>query len=205
MAAAIGAKLPVHEAMGNMVVDIGGGTTEVAVISLGGIVTSDSRRTGGDALDAAIIDHIRNEYSLVLGDRTAEQIKMTVGSAFPLTEELHMEIKGRDQVSGLPKVVLVSSDEIRRALEVPIGNIVDTVKKVLDSTPPELAGDLLEHGIVLTGGGALLRGLDERLHQETGMPIHIAENPLQCVALGSGQCVEEFESLQQVLVSEARH
>jgi rod shape-determining protein MreB len=177
----------------------------VAVISLGGIVSSDSRRTGGDALDAAIIDHIRNEYSLVLGDRTAELIKMTVGSAFPLTEELHMEIKGRDQVSGLPKVVLVSSDEIRRALEVPIGNIVDTVKKVLDNTPPELAGDLLERGIVLTGGGALLRGLDERLHQETGMPIHIAENPLQCVALGSGKCVEEFESLQQVLVSEARH
>ncbi|MEI7655505.1 MAG: rod shape-determining protein [Actinomycetes bacterium] len=205
MAAAIGAGLPVHEPTGNMVVDIGGGTTEVAVISLGGIVTAKSIRVGGDALDLAIIEYIKKEYSLLLGERTAEEIKMLIGSAFPIPDEPHAEIRGRDLVSGLPKTIVVASEEIRKAIEVPVTSIVDAVKATLDQTPPELSGDLMERGIVLTGGGALLKGLDERIRHETGMPIHIADNPLDCVAIGSGKCVEEFESLQQVLISEPRH
>jgi rod shape-determining protein MreB len=204
MAAAIGAGLPVHEPTGNMVVDIGGGTTEVAVISLGGIVASASIRTGGDELDAAIITYVKKEYSLMLGERTAEDIKMAIGSAFPLTEEPHAEIRGRDLVSGLPKTIVVSAEEVRKAIEEPVNSIVDAVKMTLDKCPPELSGDVADRGIVLTGGGALLRGLDERLKHETGMPIHITDNPLHCVALGSGKCVEEFEALQQVLISEPR-
>jgi rod shape-determining protein MreB len=205
MAAAIGAGLPVHEPTGNMVVDIGGGTTEVAVISLGGIVTNESIRTGGDRLDAAIISYVKREYSLMLGERTAESIKMSIGSAFPTLDEPNAEIRGRDLVSGLPKTIVVSAEEIRKALEEPVNVIVDAVKATLDKCPPELAGDVMDSGIVLTGGGALLRGMDERLRHETGMPIHVAENPLQSVALGSGRCVEEFAALQQVLVSESRH
>ena len=205
MAAAIGAGLPVHEPTGNMVVDIGGGTTEVAVISLGGIVTNESIRTGGDRLDAAIISYVKREYSLMLGERTAEDIKMSIGSAFPTLDEPNAEIRGRDLVSGLPKTIVVSAEEVRKALEEPVNIIVDAVKATLDKCPPELAGDVMDSGIVLTGGGALLRGLDERLRHETGMPIHIADNPLHSVALGSGKCVEEFAALQQVLVSESRH
>jgi rod shape-determining protein MreB len=205
MAAAIGAGLPVHEPTGNMVVDIGGGTTEVAVISLGGIVTAQSIRTGGDELDTSIITYVKKEYSLMLGERTAEEIKMAIGSAFPMPDEPHAEIRGRDLVSGLPKTIVVSSEEIRKALEEPVNAIVDAVKTTLDKTPPELSGDLMDRGIVLTGGGALLKGLDERLRHETQMPIHIADNPLDSVALGSGKCVEEFEALQQVLISEPRH
>jgi rod shape-determining protein MreB len=205
MAAAIGAGLPVHEPVGNMVVDIGGGTTEVAVISLGGIVTAKSVRIAGDALDTAIIDYIKKEYNLLLGERTAEQIKMLIGSAFPLEDDPMAEIRGRDLMSGLPKTSLVASEEIRRAIEGPVTAIVDAVKTTLDQTPPELSGDLMEHGIVLTGGGALLKGLDERIRHETGMPVHVADKPLDCVAIGSGKCVEEFESLQQVLISEPRH
>jgi rod shape-determining protein MreB len=205
MAAAIGAGLPVHEPTGNMVVDIGGGTTEVAVISLGGIVTAQSIRTGGDELDTSIIAYVKKEYSLMLGERTAEEIKMAIGSAFPMPDEPHAEIRGRDLVSGLPKTIVVSSEEIRKALEEPVNAIVDAVKTTLDKTPPELSGDLMDRGIVLTGGGALLKGLDERLRHETQMPIHIADNPLDSVALGSGKCVEEFEALQQVLISEPRH
>ena len=204
MAAAIGAGLPVHEPTGNMVVDIGGGTTEVAVISLGGIVTSQSIRTGGDELDVAIITYVKKEYSLMLGERTAEEIKMAIGSAFPLTDEPHAEIRGRDLVSGLPKTIVVSAEEIRKAIEEPVNAIVDAVKTTLDQCPPELAGDVMDRGIVLTGGGALLRGLDERLRHETGMPIHITERPLDSVAMGSGKCIEEFEALQQVLISEPR-
>ena len=204
MAAAIGAGLPVHEPTGNMVVDIGGGTTEVAVISLGGIVTSQSIRTGGDELDSAIISYVKKEYSLMLGERTAEEIKMAIGSAFPMPDEPHAEIRGRDLVSGLPKTIVVSAEEIRKAIEEPVNVIVDAVKNTLDKCPPELSGDVMDRGIVLTGGGALLRGLDERLRHETGMPIVTAENPLDCVALGSGKCVEEFEALQQVLISEPR-
>src|SRR3954464_8281307 len=204
MAAAIGAGLPVHEPTGNMVVDIGGGTTEVAVISLGGIVTSQSIRTAGDDLDQAIIHWMKKEYSLLLGERTAEEIKIAIGSAFPLPQEPDAEIRGRDMISGLPRNVVVSSAEVRQALEEPLHAIIDAVRTTLDKTPPELAGDIMDRGIVLTGGGARLRGLDERLRHETGMPVHLAEHPLTSVALGAGKCVEEFEALQQVLVSDLR-
>jgi len=199
MAAAIGAGLPVHEPTGNMVVDIGGGTTEVAVISLGGIVTSQSVRIGGDELDDAIIQFIKKEYSLALGERTAEEIKIALGSAYPMEQELRAEIRGRDLVTGLPKTVVTSTEEVRRAIEEPVTAIVDSVKVTLDKTPPELAADIMEAGIVLTGGGALLHGLDVRLKAETGMPIVIANNPLFSVALGAGQCLEEFNVLRQVL------
>jgi rod shape-determining protein MreB len=199
MAAAIGAGLPVHEPTGNMVVDIGGGTTEVAVISLGGIVTSQSVRIGGDELDDAIIQFIKKEYSLALGERTAEEIKIALGSAYPLEEELRAEIRGRDLVTGLPKTIVTTTEEVRKALDEPVAAIVDSVKITLDKTPPELAADIMEAGIVLTGGGALLHGLDVRLQTETGMPIVIANNPLYSVALGAGQCLEEFNVLRQVL------
>ena len=205
MAAAIGAGLPVHEPAGNMVVDIGGGTTEVAGISLGGIVTALSIRIGGDELDEAIIAYIKKEYSLALGERTAEEIKMAIGSAFPLPDEPNAEIRGRDLVTGLPKTIIVSSEEIRRAIEEPVNAIVDAVKSTLDRTPPELAADIMDKGIVLTGGGALLKGLDERLKHETGMPVHLTENPLSCVAIGSGKCLEEFEALKPMLIASSRH
>jgi rod shape-determining protein MreB len=201
MAAAIGAGLPVHEPTGNMVVDIGGGTTEVAVISLGGIVTSQSVRIGGDELDEAIVAYVKKEFSLALGERTAEEIKIALGSAFPLEEELHAEIRGRDLLSGLPKTVVVSTEQIRAAIDEPVTAIVDAVKATLDRTPPELAADLMEQGVVLTGGGSLLHGLDARLEHETGMPIVVARDPLNCVAIGSGQCLEEFEALKQVLIT----
>jgi rod shape-determining protein MreB len=201
MAAAIGAGLPVHEPTGNMVVDIGGGTTEVAVISLGGIVTSQSVRIGGDELDEAIIAFVKKEFSLALGERTAEEIKITLGSAYALEQELHAEIRGRDLVSGLPKTIVVSTEEIRRAIEEPVSAIIDAVKVTLDRTPPELAADIMEQGIVLTGGGALLHGLEARLQHETGMPIVVARDPLNCVAIGAGQCLEEFEALKRVLIT----
>ncbi|MGH2695166.1 MAG: rod shape-determining protein [Actinomycetota bacterium] len=205
MAAAIGAGLPVHEPTGNMVVDIGGGTTEVAVVSLGGIVTSQSIRIGGDELDEAIIQYTKKEYSLMLGERTAEEIKMGLGSAFPMPDEQQAEIRGRDLVTGLPKTIIVAAEEIRRAIEEPVNAVVDAVKNTLDKTPPELAADIMDKGIVLCGGGALLKGLDERLKHETGMPIHIAEDPLFAVAVGSGKCLEEFEALKRVLISSTRH
>jgi rod shape-determining protein MreB len=201
MAAAIGAGLPVHEPAGNMVVDIGGGTTEVAVISLGGIVASESIRIAGDELDEAIITYVKKEYSLALGERTAEEIKVALASAYPLEEELYAEIRGRDLVTGLPKTIVVSTEEIRDAIEEPVNAIVDTVKVTLDKTPPELAADIMERGIVITGGGARLHGLDRRLQNETGMPIVIAKNPLYSVVIGSGQCLEEFDALKQVLIS----
>ncbi len=205
MAAAIGAGLPVHEPAGNMIVDIGGGTTEVAVISLGGVVTSQSVRVGGDELDEAVIAYIKKEYSLALGERTAEEIKISLGSAWPLDPEFYAEVRGRDLVSGLPKTIVVSTAEIRDAIEEPVTAIVDTVKTSLDQTPPELAADIMENGIFLAGGGALLHGLDARLNAETGMPIRIARNPLHCVVLGSGHCLEEFDALRQVLVSSTRN
>jgi len=201
MAAAIGAGLPVHEPAGNMVVDVGGGTTEVAVISLGGIVASESIRIGGDELDESIINFVKKEYSLALGERTSEEIKIALGSAFPLQEELYAEIRGRDLVTGLPKTIVVSTEEIREAIEEPVSAIVDAVKVTLDKTPPELAADIMEKGIVITGGGAMLHGLDARLADETGMPIIIAKNPLHSVVIGSGQCLEEFDALKQVLIS----
>lgn len=192
MAAAIGAGLPVHEPTGNMVVDIGGGTTEVAVISLGGIVASQSVRVGGDELDDSIVQYIKKEYSLALGERTSEEVKIALGSAWPLQEEMHAEIRGRDLVTGLPKTIITSTDEIREALAEPVAAIVDAVKTTLDKTPPELAADIMEKGIMVTGGGALLHGLEARLEHETGMPIVTAENPLHSVAIGSGQWLEEI-------------
>ncbi|HXF57492.1 MAG TPA: rod shape-determining protein [Actinomycetota bacterium] len=204
MAAAIGAGLPIHEPSGNMVVDIGGGTTEVAIISLGGIVTSTSIRVGGDELDEAIMQYVKKEYSVALGERTAEAIKLAIGSAFPMADDTVAEIKGRDLVSGLPKTIHITAEEVRKAIEEPVNAIVDAVKNTLDRCPPELAADIMDKGIVLTGGGALLRGMDERLKHETGMPIHVAENPLSCVAIGAGKCLEEFEVLKRVLISSHR-
>jgi rod shape-determining protein MreB len=204
MAAAIGSGLPVQEPTGNMIVDIGGGTTEVAVISLGGVVTSQSVRVGGDELDEAIVQYIKKEYSLALGERTSEVVKMELGSAWPLRQELQAEIRGRDLVTGLPKTIVTSTPEIREAIEEPVSSIVDAVKVTLDKTPPELAADIMERGIMLAGGGALLKGLPERLAQETGMPIQIAPRPLEAVALGSGQALEEFEALEGVLFSSER-
>lgn len=199
MAAAIGAGLPVQEPSGNMVIDIGGGTTEVAVISLGGIVASQSARVAGDELDEAIIQYVKKEYSLALGERTAEDIKIALGSAWPLREELTAEIRGRDLITGLPKTVVTTTEEIREAIAEPITAIVDAVKITLDKTPPELAADIMERGIVLTGGGALLLGLSERLQAETGMPYRIADNPLYSVVLGSGQILEELDVIKDVL------
>ncbi|WP_169950815.1 rod shape-determining protein [Microbispora sp. H11081] len=205
MAAAIGAGLPVHEPTGNMVVDIGGGTTEVAIISMGGIVTSQSIRVGGDELDQAVIAFAKKEYSLMLGERTAEEVKIAVGSACVTGEDFHAEVRGRDLVSGLPKTVVISAEEIRRSIAEPVNTIVDAVKSTLDKCPPELSGDLMDRGIAVTGGGALLRGMVDRLREETGMPVHLAENALDSVALGSGRCVEDFDALQQVLVPEPRN
>jgi rod shape-determining protein MreB and related proteins len=195
MAAAIGAGLPVQEPTGNMIVDIGGGTTEVAVISLGGIVTSQSVRVAGDELDEAVMNYIKKEYSVALGEQTAEEVKVAMGSAWPLDDELLAEIRGRDLVSGLPKTITITSEEIRTALEEPIAAIVDAVKATLDRTPPELAADIMEQGIMITGGGALLRGMAERLAHETGMPIHVAENPLLSVVIGSGMALENIDAL----------
>jgi rod shape-determining protein MreB len=197
MAAAIGAGLPVAEPTGNMVVDIGGGTTEVAVISLGGIVVSQSIRVGGDELDDAIISYVKREYKLMIGSQTAEEVKLEIGSAYPLREEVQAEIRGRDMISGLPKTVVLSSEDVREALEEPMMQIVDAVKSTLDKTPPELASDIMDRGIMLAGGGSLLQGLDERLRRETEMPIHVAESPLTCVAVGSGRSLEEFEVMQK--------
>ena len=205
MAAAIGAGLPVQEPTGNMIVDIGGGTTEVAVISLGGIVASQSVRVGGDELDDSIVQFIKKEYSLAVGDRTAEEVKIALGSAWPLQEELHAEIRGRDLVTGLPKTIVTTTEEIREAMEEPVSAICDAVKVTLEKTPPELAADIMEKGIMLAGGGALLHGLQARLHHETGMPIVIAPDPLHAVAIGSGQSLEEFEALKGVLFSSANH
>jgi rod shape-determining protein MreB len=204
MAAASGAGLPVNEPTGNMVVDIGGGTTEVAVISLGGIVTSQSIRIGGDELDQAIITFGKKEHSMMLGERTAEEIKLALGSAYPSKEEPNAEIRGRDLVSGLPKTVLISAGDVRKAIDEPLCLIIDAVKSTLDKCPPELAGDVMDRGIALTGGGALLRGLDQRIREETGMPVHIADSPLDSVVLGTGKCVEDFDTLRQVLVPDRR-
>ncbi len=199
MAAAIGSGLPVHEPSGNMIVDIGGGTTEVAVISLGGIVSAQSVRVAGDELDEAVAQFVKKEFSLAIGERTAEQIKIQMGSAWPLEEELTAEVRGRDLVSGLPRTVVVTTEQVRDAITEPVATIVDAVKSTLDKTPPELAADIMEQGIMITGGGALLMGLDRRLAHETGMPINIAPDPLHCVAVGSGLALENIEALGSVL------
>jgi len=203
MAAAIGVDLPVHEPTGSVIVDIGGGTTEVAVISMGGIVVSRSARVGGDELDENIVNWVKKEYNLLLGDRTAEQLKMAIGSAWPFSDEPNAEIRGRDLVTGLPKTVIITAAEVREAIEEPVVGIVDAVKFCLDKTPPELASDVMERGIVITGGGALLRGLDVRIANETGTPVITADRPLHSVVIGSGRCLEEFDMLSEVLTTTA--
>lgn len=190
MAAAIGAGLPVSEATGSMVVDIGGGTSEVAVISLGDIVTSRSARIAGDNFDEAIISYIKKKYNLLVGERTAEEIKIRIGSAYPYEGEGTMDVKGRNLMDGLPKNIEVSSEEIREALADPVNQILDAIRATLEKTPPELSADIIDHGIMLTGGGALLRGLDRLIAVETKMPVHVAENPLDCVVDGTGMCLE---------------
>jgi len=197
MAAAIGAGLPIAEPAGNMIVDVGGGTSEVAVISLGGIVCSQSLRVGGDEMDEAIVNHVKKEYKLLIGQQTAEDIKLEIGSAFPMKDELKAEVRGRDMLTGLPKTVIMSSDEVRHALEDPVGQIIDAIRQTLDKTPPELAADIMDRGVMLAGGGALLTGLDERLRHETHMPVHVADSPLTCVAVGSGKSLEEFEVIHR--------
>jgi rod shape-determining protein MreB len=199
MAAAIGADLPIQEPTGNMVVDIGGGTTEVAVISLGGIVVSESIRIGGDEFDESIIAHVKREYNVLVGERTAEEIKFEIGSAYPLEEEVDVEVRGRDLLTGLPRTIQLSSEEIRTAIEEPMSAIVAAIKGTLERTPPELASDIMEYGIVLTGGGALLKTIDERLRHETSMPVHVSEHALVNVVMGSALALEEIDVLKKVL------
>jgi rod shape-determining protein MreB len=199
MAAAIGADLPVHEPSGNMIVDIGGGTTEVAVISLGGIVTAQSVRVGGDELDDAILQYVKKEYSLAIGDRTSEEIKIQMGSAWPMEEELTADIRGRDLVSGLPRTIQLTTEHVREAVAEPVSAIVDAVKTTLDKTPPELAADIMEDGITLTGGGALLGGLNQRLSHETGMPIRVSDEPLYSVVIGSGRALENIDAMRGLM------
>jgi len=179
-----------------MVVDIGGGTTDIAVLSLNGIVISRSIRIGGNKIDEVIQRHIKNKYSLMIGDRTAEEIKIKIGSAFPLETEMALEVRGRDLIAGLPKTIEVTSDEIREALCEPVSGIIDRVKSVLEQTPPELSSDIIERGIMLTGGVALLRGLDRLLSSQTGIPVHVAEDPLSCVALGCGRALEQLDAIR---------
>ena len=200
MAAAIGAGLPVTEATGNMVVDIGGGTTEVAVISLGGIVYSQSIRVGGDKMDEAVIAYMRRNYNLLIGEQTAERVKCQVGNAYPLEESLTMEVKGRDLVAGVPRTVVVNSDEIRDALAEPINSVVEAVMGALEKTPPELSSDIKDKGIVLTGGGALLRNLDVLLREETGLPVMVADDPISAVVLGSGKSLDHRELLDMIAI-----
>ena len=198
MAAAIGAGLPVSEPTGNMIVDIGGGTTEVAVISLGGIVVSQSIRVGGDEMDDSIINHIKKEYKLLVGQSTAEEVKLEIGSAWAVDDQSDQaEVRGRDMLTGLPKTLILSRDEVRRALNEPVTQIIDAIKSTLDKTPPELAADIMDRGIVLAGGGSLLDDLDARLRHETQMPVHVADSPLTCVAVGSGRSLEEFEAIHR--------
>jgi len=191
--------MPVHEPSGNMIVDIGGGTTEVAVISLGGIVTAQSVRVAGDELDDAVMQWVKKEFSLAIGDRTAEEIKIHMGSAWPLDEELTADIRGRDLISGLPRTIPMTTEQVREALAEPVSAIVDAVKTTLDRTPPELAADIMEQGIMITGGGALLAGLDRRLSHETGMPINIAHNPLFSVVIGSGRALENIDAMRGLM------
>jgi rod shape-determining protein MreB len=202
MAAAIGVGLPIVEPAGNMIIDIGGGTTEMAVISLAGIVFSKSIRIGGDEMDQAIIEYLKKTYNLMIGERSAEDIKIKIGSAYPLDEELKMEVKGRDLVAGLPKMLTITSEEIREALSEPVREIVESARLTLERTPPELSADLIERGIVLAGGGALLKGIDKLLSEETGLPVHVADDPLTAVALGTGKILTELEFLKRVIVTQ---
>ncbi len=203
-AAAIGVGLPIHEPGGNMIIDIGGGTTEMAVISLDGIVVSRSIRIAGDELDQAIIEHLRKAYNLMIGERTAEEIKIRIGSAYPLEQEMTMDVRGRDLVTGLPKTVTVTSEEIREALSEPVRAIVEAARLTLEKTPPELSADLIDRGIVLAGGGSLLRGMDKCLAEETGLPVHIAENPMTAVAMGVGRGLDNIRYLRNRIAITAR-
>lgn len=201
IAAAIGVGLPIQEPVGNMIIDIGGGTTELAVISLAGTVFSKSIRIGGDEMDEAIIEYLKKTYNLLVGERTAEDIKIKIGSAYPLEEEMSLEVKGRDLVAGLPKAVTVTSEEIREALQEPVRAILEVTKISLERTPPELAADLIDHGIVMAGGGSLLKGLDKLISEETGLPVHVADDPLTAVANGTGKVLSEIRYLKKVTVS----
>jgi rod shape-determining protein MreB and related proteins len=203
MAAAIGVGMPVQDAAGNMIVDIGGGTTEVALISLSGIVYSRSVRVAGDELDEAIVQYMKRAYSLMIGERTAEEIKIRIGSAYPIEKEMTMEVKGRDMVAGLPKTITITSQEVREALVEPLNTIVDAVRVTLERCPPELSADLVDRGIMLAGGGALLRGLDKLLQEETGLPVHVADDPLSAVGEGTGKVLNELAFLQKVASMEA--
>ncbi|MFC1592474.1 rod shape-determining protein [Candidatus Omnitrophota bacterium] len=200
VAAAIGVGLPIQEPIGNMIIDIGGGTTEIAVISLAGIVFSKSIRIGGDEMDDTIIEHLKKNYNLMIGERTAEDIKIKIGSAYPIDEELSLEVKGRDLVSGLPKALTVTSQEIRDALKEPLEAIIEAVKVSLERTPPELAADLIEHGIIMAGGGVQLKGLDMLISEATGLPVHVADDPLTAVAQGTGKVLSEIRYLKRVTV-----
>jgi len=199
MAAAIGAGLPVNEPTGSMVVDIGGGTTEVAVISLGGVVNPRSIRVAGDELDEAIVNYVKRNYNLAIGERTAEDVKIAIGSAYPVNDEAGFDIRGRDLVTGLPKTLRLTGAEVRQALQEPVSAIIDAIRYTLEFTPPELAADIMDRGIVMTGGGALLKGLDKKIAQETGMPVMVSDEPLLCVAKGTGRVVEELDNLRAVL------
>jgi len=200
IAAAIGVGLPIQEPIGNMVIDIGGGTTEIAVISLSGVVFSKSIRIGGDEMDEAIIEYLKKTYNLLIGERTAEEVKIKIGSAYPLEEEMSLEVKGRDLVAGLPKAVTITSEEIREALQEPLRAILEMTKISLERTPPELAADLIDHGIVMAGGGSLLRGMDKIISEETGLPVHIADDPLTAVVVGTGKVLDEIRYLRKVTV-----
>ena len=201
VAAAIGVGLPIQEPIGNMIIDVGGGTTEIAVISLAGIVFSKSIRIGGDEMNEAIIEYLKKTYNLMVGERTSEDIKIKIGSAYPLEEEMSVEVKGRDLVAGLPKTVTITSEEIREALQEPLRAILEVTKMSLERIPPELAADLIDHGIVMAGGGSLLRGLDKLISEETGLPVHIAEDPVTAVANGTGRVLSEIQYLKKVTVS----
>ena len=201
MAAAIGAGLPVHEPTGSMVVDIGGGTTEVAVISLGGVVQPRSIRVAGNEMDEAIVNYVKRNYNLAIGERTAEEVKIAIGSAYPVNDDATVDIRGRDLVTGLPKNLRLTAAEVRQAVQEPVSAIVDAIRFTLEFTPPELAADIMDRGIVMTGGGALLRGLDRRVSEETGMPVVVSDEPLLCVAKGTGHVVEDLENLRHVLLS----
>ncbi|MBU1125606.1 MAG: rod shape-determining protein, partial [Candidatus Omnitrophica bacterium] len=201
VAAAIGVGLPIQEPIGNMIIDIGGGTTELAVISLAGIVFSKSIRIGGDEMDEAIVEYLKKTYNLMVGERTAEEIKIKIGSAYPLEEEVSMEVRGRDLVAGLPKTVTITSEEVRESLQEPLRAILEVTKISLERTPPELASDLIQNGMVMAGGGALLRGLDRLIAEETGLPVHIADDPLTAVVNGTGIVLNEMRYLKRVTVS----
>jgi rod shape-determining protein MreB len=204
MAAAIGMGIPVEEPSGNMVIDIGGGTSEIAVIALYGIVCDSSVRVGGDEMDIAIVNYLRKNYNLLVGPSMAEQIKIQIGSAYPLAQELSMEVKGRDVAAGIPRTMRITSDEIREALEECVSTIVQAVKTALEQTPPELSADILDKGIVMTGGGSQLRNLDERIRQETNLPVNVIDNPLQCVCQGTAKIVENLDHYRKVLLNNSR-